>query len=68
MIGSFKSRKPSAKIIRVEALDENGHPFVPPSYEYWVVVMSSPPVVKFRATSFDEALAELENLGYSYTY
>ncbi|MDY4386410.1 MULTISPECIES: hypothetical protein [Pectobacterium] len=68
MIGSFKSRKPSAKIIRIETVDENGNPVVPTSYEYWVVVMSFPPVVINIFSSFGEALEYLYNLGYEYNY
>lgn len=68
MIGSFTSKKPSAKIIKVEHLDENGQPLVPPTYEYWVVVMSSPPVVKYVALSFEDALFGLQNLNYKYTF
>lgn len=60
----FKSPKPSAEIRRVEKLDEHGEPMSPPSYEYWVVIMSSTPVVKSIAASFSEAFANLENLGY----
>ncbi|WP_067707749.1 hypothetical protein [Erwinia sp. ErVv1] len=66
MIDLFKKHKPSATIVRVEEIDENGKTYDPPQYEYWVIVKSSPPKVLSVAYSFDEALDKLNSDGYSY--
>ncbi|MEN4785979.1 hypothetical protein ABEH33_07165 [Pantoea agglomerans] len=68
MIGKIKLPiKPSAKIVKVERIDENGNSHMPPTYEYWVIIDSSPPVVKSVANSFNEALANLISYGYRFT-
>lgn len=68
MSGKMKPpKKPSAKIVRVERIDEYGIPNIPQVFEYWVIIDSSPPVVKVVANSFEEALKNLISYGYSYT-
>ena len=58
-------QKPSAKIFKVEMLDEMGNPTVPPNYEYWVIEVSSLlPVVLQTSHSFAAAFNWLEQKGY----
>lgn len=68
MLGKIPTpKKPPATIVRVENVDDTGISYIPPQYEYWIVIKSSPPVVLSVAYSFDEALIKLNDGGYSYT-
>lgn len=45
-------------IVKVESLDEDGVPFDPPEFEYWVVVLGgqNPKVFSTKHPSYQDAL------------
>ena len=65
--GSNAAGQPPAKkkaiIVRVEQVDEDGAPLIPPMYEYWVVIPGNHPEVKAVASSYQQAYDALLELG-----